>query len=136
MGAYETLGGFRQDLSFALDCEMWSRIISGAGGLVTPEILSCYRKSGMNETSRLARTAEGLRDIERLNGIFAGRYPEFDRGKALLEVCRMALRQTRMFSEQGDVEAARANLEFWNRHATRTQRARRFVVRCLRAVFG
>jgi hypothetical protein len=65
--SYEAYGGFRRDLIFTLDCKMWARVIGSGGGLITPEVLSCYRMSGLNETERLSRTAEGLGDLERLN---------------------------------------------------------------------
>ncbi len=57
---------------------MWTRVISSAGGLVTSEVLSCYRKFDMNETARLGRTAEGLHDYDRLSNLFAGRHARFD----------------------------------------------------------
>src|SRR5439155_13137636 len=61
---YEEHGGFRSDLSWTLDCEMWARAIGLASGLVTTEVLSCYRLTDANESRRLMRTAETLHDIK------------------------------------------------------------------------
>jgi GT2 family glycosyltransferase len=133
---YGSLGGFRPDLSYTLDCEMWVRVIGKAGGAMTPEILACYRLSSLSETSRLARTAEGPRDLLRLSAIFAERYAGFDRKKAERRVLETVLGQTRRFSNMGDVEAAKANWKFWKEHATGAQRLRRFAAQCVRRIVG
>ena len=122
---YETHGGFRTDLGFVLDCEMWSRVISLAGGLLTTEALSCYRMSQMNETGRLSRTAENLEDVGRLNKLFAERYAAFELKKATEIVCNMALSQAEIFSKSGDSVAAKANSDFLKRNASVSWRLRR-----------
>jgi hypothetical protein len=133
---YEAHGGFRSDLSFTLDMEMWTRVISQAGGLVTPEVLSCYRESEGNETRRLFRTAEGLRDMERLNQLFAERHPEFDYKRARQRVCYTALILAERFAKSGDAEAVTANLDYWKRNAPPWLRLRRFAVETARGIFG
>jgi glycosyltransferase involved in cell wall biosynthesis len=124
---YEAHGGFRSDLSFVLDCEMWARVVSTAGGLVTSEVLSCYRKSEINETGRLDRRAESLRDLERLNQDFAGRYAGFDRKKAARRVYDLALSQADRFSKTGDSAGTKANLDYWRRYAPASLRLRRLL---------
>jgi glycosyltransferase involved in cell wall biosynthesis len=132
---YEARGGFRSDLTFALDCEMWARVIGSAGGLISSEIQSCYRASDINVTGRLYRTADGLRDIERLNQLFAERYPGFDRKKATLKVCNLAMSLADRFSMKGDAEAANANMDYWKMNAPLSLRLRRFAGKIVRSVF-
>jgi glycosyltransferase involved in cell wall biosynthesis len=133
---YETQGGFRPDLAFTLDREMWVRVIHSAGGLVTPEVLSCYRLSDVNESGRLSRTAEGLHDLNRLNQLFAGQYPGFDYKTATRKVCDMALSQSERFSKRGDSDAANANLAYWRTNAPASLRLRRFAGKVARSIFG
>jgi glycosyltransferase involved in cell wall biosynthesis len=123
---YGELGGFRSDLSYALDVEMWTRIIGLAGGLSIPQVLSCYRVFHVSETSRLARSGETVRDLDRLNRLFAERYPDFDKGRALRDLSQTALNKSHEYAKTGDIEAAKAHLAFWNAHATLAQRARQF----------
>ena len=131
---YEAHGGFHPELVFVLDCEMWARVVGIGGGLVVPDVLACYRSSDGGATRRLERTAENLRDVERLNAIFTERYPGFSRQRALQRICYRAKDQAELFSKNGDAEAVRANLEYWNEHATPTIRARRFVGKYLRGL--
>jgi glycosyltransferase involved in cell wall biosynthesis len=124
---YQSHGGFRPDLNFVLDREMWARAISDGGGVVTPEVLSCYRIFNGSETSRLARTGETLRDLDRLSNLFAERYPDFDRTHASERVCELAMRQFRQFAKTGDLEAANANLAHWKTVAPLRRRLRRYA---------
>jgi len=133
---YAAHGTFDPNLNFVLDCEMWARVIGIGGGVVLPDALACYRSSDGAATSRLERTAENLRDIERLNNIFAARYPGFDRQQALRRVCYRAKTQADGFVKKGDAEAARANLEFWNTKSTPAIRTRRFLGNFLRSLRG
>lgn len=60
---YEQLGGFRNDLSFTLDWEMWLRIASHFSFLFEPNIMALFRVHQISETSRLVQEAEDVRDI-------------------------------------------------------------------------
>lgn len=131
---YEAHGGFRSDLSFTLDCEMWARVVGISGGLVTPEVLAYYRGSDGSETSRLARTAEELRDLERLNQLFARTYPEFNTKKALERVCNTALVRADQFLASGDFQAAKANLDYWSAIVPAKLRFRRLVGKIVRSL--
>ena len=111
--AYEQLGGFRLDLVHAADCEMWSRIISGRGGIVLTEPLASYRHFAANDTGRLAKTAENVRDLCRLNKVFAGTYPEFSSAQGDERARSMAWHQYKQFLHLGDKVAARQNLHMW-----------------------
>lgn len=107
---YERHGGFLPQLIHCADCEMWARAIGQAGGVLSSEVLCAYRTFATNDTGRLKRTAENLRDIQRLFAVFAGRYPAFDRRIALEKLSRYALDQADAFRRAGDSEAlAHAN---------------------------
>jgi glycosyltransferase involved in cell wall biosynthesis len=134
--AYEQCGGFRSDLAFMIDREMWVRAIAFGGGLITPEVLSCYRMSVQNETMRLRRSGEGLRDIERLIQIFEAQFPGFDPKIARQDVYYKAIDQAERFAKAGDSEAAKANLDFWRNNAPVWLRLRRAGVKIARGVFG
>ena len=61
--AYEALGGFRVDLGYVTDCEMWARVTSSHGAIVSPKLLASYRLDDDNETHRVLRSAQGVLDI-------------------------------------------------------------------------
>jgi glycosyltransferase involved in cell wall biosynthesis len=133
---YEAHGGFRSDLAFVLDCEMWARVISAAGGLVTSEVLACYRMFHENESGRLSRSGKCLQDIERLNQLFAERYSGFDLTQANRRACDFAMEQLQRFKQNGDHDAARANLAFWQRHTPLRRRLRIVAGRLARRVLS
>lgn len=63
---YERSGGFRPDLSYVLDWEMWVRLTaSGASWWYVPRILACYRRHLGAETARLRRSNDDLLDVRR-----------------------------------------------------------------------
>jgi glycosyltransferase involved in cell wall biosynthesis len=124
---YERHGGFLPGLIHTADCEMWARAISREGGVVSSEVLACYRTFAANDTGRLARAAENLCDLERLHRIFAARHPAFDRRRSVQEICGRAVDQAVFFEEKGDREAARANWDYWKKNAPLTLRLRRFL---------
>jgi glycosyltransferase involved in cell wall biosynthesis len=124
---YEKNGGFIPALVHTADCEMWARATGLAGGLVTREVLACYRLFAGNDSGRLARTGENLRDCDRLNQLFAERYPEFDCKRGRQRVLDTALSQARRFSETGDSEAAKVSQDYWKENAPVSLRSRRFA---------
>jgi hypothetical protein len=103
---YQEVGGYRSDLSFVLDWEMWVRLASRRPFWYEPEPLACYRVHTKSETSRLQRLGEDLRD--QLKGIaiiqghltpgskaqssLALRVLEVARGQLLLRQPRRAMR--------------------------------------------
>ncbi len=133
---YERAGGFHPALVHALDCEMWTRAIATGGGLVLPDVLACYRVYAANDTARLARTAEHLRDIARLNRMMAHRHPSFDAKRGEARLSQMALDRAERFRANGDTEACAANLAFWSETTPFTHRLRHKVGRLVRAVVG
>ena len=68
---YERLGGYRTDLCYALDWEMWNRIAAHYSVWYEPEPLACYRIHATNETARLKCTNRDIADILRAVGIVA-----------------------------------------------------------------
>jgi GT2 family glycosyltransferase len=126
---YEMQGGFRPDLFYVLDLEMWARAVGLAGGVVLPDVLACFRSAQGQTTSRLERSGESLRDVARLIQIYAERYPAFDRRRSLRQLCEKTLDQARRFSKAGDAEAAKANWHFWNHNLPVAMRFPVFVSR-------
>ena len=63
--AYEQLGGFRHDLAYSLDWEMWSRIAAHFPFWYEPAPLACYRVHEHRETTRLCRSEADLDDSRR-----------------------------------------------------------------------
>ncbi len=106
---YEKQGGFMLPLVHCADWEMWTRAIARGGGLWLDDLLASYRQFAGNDTSRLARSAENIRDRLRLAAIFAHRSPEFDYGLCERTLARQALRQMQRFAGLGDEDGASAN---------------------------
>ncbi len=124
--AYEKHGGFRSDLTYTLDWEMWARIVGEEGGVVSPSVLACYRVTTQNTTNRLARNGETLNDRTRLNRLFGERYKDFDRKIANQRTCEMALYHAQVFGRSGDKQAEQAHLKYWRRNAPMAVKARRY----------
>ena len=110
-------GGFREDLKYTLDCEMWARAIKAKGGFVTSEVLAYYRTDTENQSRRLWRSGEALADIAKLNTLFANRYEGFNAMKArrmLMEIARYGEQRSLRL---GDIQGARACREYWKANA-------------------
>jgi len=60
---YEQIGGFRDDLCFVLDWEMWVRIATKFPVWYEPTVMACYRTHDSNETSRLKSLGRTLADV-------------------------------------------------------------------------
>jgi GT2 family glycosyltransferase len=133
---YEHHGGFRIDLTFTLDMEMWVRAISNSGGVISSRILACYRNTTGNATSSLIRSGEALRDELRMNRIFKQEHPGFDLNRANRIVCRYAAARAESFARIGDQSAANANLKFWKDNAPISLRLERMIMRIGRKAVG
>jgi glycosyltransferase involved in cell wall biosynthesis len=64
---YEQVGGFRDDLKYALDWEMWTRIAVHHPVWYEPRILADYRRHSASETARLQLS--GAADLDVLRAI-------------------------------------------------------------------
>ncbi len=135
---YKKHGGFRTDLTFTLDAEMWTRAIGQCGGVILPDVLAAYRyrTSGENATSGLLRSAEAFEDYARLAEIYAQRYSDFDLKRARLGICSHALFRSREAAQAGDKQKAVALLSYWKRNATLSQKARYFLGGLKRRLIG
>jgi glycosyltransferase involved in cell wall biosynthesis len=133
---YEGHGGFLLNLPYIVDCELWTRAITLAGGVVTPDVLACYRVYEANDSARVARTAENLLNLERLNRLFAERYAGFDSRAGLYRVLNQALAQAEHFAKLKDSRAVKVNLAYWKSAAPAQIRLRRAAGKIVRTLFG
>jgi glycosyltransferase involved in cell wall biosynthesis len=62
---YETLGGFREDLPYVLDWEMWARIAASKRWGYVPDLGAAYRYHDLSETARLKKAGKASRDLVR-----------------------------------------------------------------------
>lgn len=131
---YERHGGFT-DVPCLLDCEMWTRAISLAGGVVTAEVLACYRMFEENHSAQSARTTRMLQGATVLNELFAARHPGFDQQLGLQRVLSEALILAEHFTEVNDAAAAAANLAYWRANAPMRLRVRRAAGKLARGIF-
>jgi len=115
---YEAFGGFDLRLPHTADWEMWVRAFVEGGGVMTPEPLAYYRVFEGNDTSRLRRTGENLRDFLRYGEIVRQRVPRFDTRSFRAHVAAQAMEQARLFRSLGDAAAERANEGVWREAVT------------------
>ncbi len=112
---YESLGGFRSDLTYALDWEMWVRIAAAYDVWYEPKILACYRRHRGSETTRLSASgmvgADTLRAIE----IFSQHIPPDSRNRlrsrAYRRLVSLHLRDCKRILESGSLEGAREQID-------------------------
>jgi hypothetical protein len=123
--SYEALGGFRTDLGFVADWEMWARITDSHGAFVSRSVLAFNRWHPGNATWEYYRTADDGRDILRLSEIFAKRYKGFSLGTARCRRAEAAWRHYNQFKSSGDEFAAKANRQLWVELTPLRQRAAR-----------
>jgi hypothetical protein len=90
---YEAHGGYTPSLVHTSDREMWARAVSTKGGVISTNVLACYRTSASNETAAVVRSGENVRDLLRLAEVFRKRYPGFSICRARQIAAHMALSQ-------------------------------------------
>lgn len=73
---YEAIGGFRTDLTYALDWEMWVRIAARFPVWHDPQVLAHYRKHPSNETARLQKLKRTQEDELEAIHIFSESLPK------------------------------------------------------------
>ncbi len=76
---YEQLGGYRPDLCYALDWEMWVRIAARCDVWYEPKMLAYYRQHQGNESSRLQQNNATAWDVLKAIDIFAESLPQTQR---------------------------------------------------------
>jgi glycosyltransferase involved in cell wall biosynthesis len=129
---YEEVGGFREDLKYTLDCEMWARAIKAQSGFVTSAVLSYYRSNAENQSRQLWRSGEALVDIAKLNALFANRYAEFDAMKAQRRLMEIARSGEEGMRQLGEIEGARVCRDYWKTNAPIDFHFRVFAKRLIR----
>ncbi len=111
---YEALGGFRDDLVFALDWEMWVRIARHYNFWFDPRILALYRVTGAGVSGSMRCSAEDMRDVAKAIGIMGDYLPEAIREhsqRAALDAhAGLAITMARKMYIQNNPTAARNQL--------------------------
>lgn len=107
---YEHLGGFRHDLRFVLDWEMWVRIAASYPAWYEPEVLACYRMHERSETARLERAGETVTDRVRGVGIVEGYLPPGPARLARQSVARFLVAEAAARMREGDRRTAAIRL--------------------------
>jgi glycosyltransferase involved in cell wall biosynthesis len=117
---YEVLGGFRPDLRYALDWEMWVRIAARYDVWYEPAILASYRRHSGAETNRLqaadSTTVDTLKAIEAI----AQHLPETRRTRLQL---RAYARVARLHVERASKFADRRAYDVASKHIRAAQDA-------------
>lgn len=85
--AYEKLGGYRRDLCYALDWEMWVRIAAHYEVWYEPRELAYYRRHEGSETTRLADDNTAAFDVVKAIEINSSHVPDVDRARVLTSAC-------------------------------------------------
>lgn len=111
---YERLGGFRADLRYALDWEMWTRIAVHYDVWYEPDVLADYRRHAASETTRLQATGATDLDVLRAIEVIGAQLPARDRreltGRAYLAFARRRIKRARKFLEHGQHSCAQTAL--------------------------
>jgi len=84
---YEALGGYRSDLCYALDWEMWVRIAARYPVWFEPRKLAYYRRHAQSETNRLIGSDTTTEDTLKAIRIIADHLPSTEREKLVSAAC-------------------------------------------------
>lgn len=109
-GVYERIGGFREDLVFAVDWEMWVRVARHYDFWYDPRILALYRVTDAGVTGSMRRSANDMRDVAKAIDIIGSYLPADIRAtcrRAALEFhAHNALNMARTMYLRNDAEGA------------------------------
>ena len=72
---YEQLGGYRNDIPYVLDWEMWCRIAAAGRWGYVPEPGAVYREHGQSESTRLHRAGKAHQDLLKSGQIARSHFP-------------------------------------------------------------
>lgn len=109
---YKKVGNFHPELIHTSDWEMWIRAIANTKLIIINEPLASYRLFSTNDTSRLTKSAENLKDYVRLASILSNDYENFNKKRFLKMVAYKSYHQISTFKKLGDIESFRNNLTF------------------------
>ena len=129
---YERLGGFRPDLTSALDVEMWVRIAANAPVYYEPQILAAFRRHGGNKSAMQTRSGANMQDLARAIEIWKDHLPATSRAQLEQQSRRywagMSLMVAQQLFSNDDLEACTSQLlaakTLWNRGQHRSRRLR------------
>jgi hypothetical protein len=110
---YEACGGYMPLLVQNCDREMWARAVSSGGGVLSTNVLACYRQSTSSISAAMTRSGENVRDLLRVAEVFCNKYPGFSRARARQTAAHTALKQARWFSARNDDLSAQNNWQLW-----------------------
>jgi glycosyltransferase involved in cell wall biosynthesis len=112
---YETLGGFKADLHYALDWEMWVRIASAYDVWYEPRVLANYRRHRGTETARLQAADQITADMMSAIAALSMHLPPARRARlqhrAYLRVARIHAKRATKLLEAGSPQLAAKQLE-------------------------
>jgi hypothetical protein len=97
---YEKLGGFRSDLSYAADWEMWIRIAAHYPIWYEPAILAAFRKHSTSWTAACVKSAETVADERRCIAIVQSLLPPAQAGTISRKARELASLRAFGFAEQ------------------------------------
>jgi glycosyltransferase involved in cell wall biosynthesis len=124
---YEQFGGFCESLKHTADWEMWVRAVQMSSGISINEPLAYYRVFGGNDTSKLAKTGDNLRDRLLAGEIFASKYEGFDRSKFTGHVKGDAFNQATKFLRNNDTLSAKNNALLWWKLLSNSEKTKQFM---------
>jgi glycosyltransferase involved in cell wall biosynthesis len=146
--AYERLGGYRGDLPYVLDREMWCRLAASSRWGYVPQPGAVYRQHPQSETERLRLAGETFRDmleggrIARMNFSrelqiqtepeFQNNFVKFVFDDALRAYVAGSLKEARRLLEQFQGEAMKSKYRWdwrWLRFRVRIKPARQLLSR-------
>ncbi len=111
---YERTGGYLPELVHVADWEMWLRAIREGSAMSINAPLASYRNFPGNDTARLARTAENLRDLLHLMRILQAKVPELNLPRWEKNLIATGRDQMKKFKSLGMLDAYKANRAFVN----------------------
>jgi glycosyltransferase involved in cell wall biosynthesis len=132
----EEAGGFAPNLVHVADWEMWVRALARNGAASVNEPLACYREFAGNDTSRLRKTGENLRDYLRAAERFRHTVEGFNVERFRTKVASLAADQARRFRALGDEGGAAANRKLWRELTPWPRRVRQALMSFARRAAG
>jgi GT2 family glycosyltransferase len=112
---YEKLGGFRADLHYALDWEMWVRIAAAYDVWYEPGVLASYRRHRGTETARLEAIDRTTADTMSAIAVLSMHLPPARRARlqqrAHLRLARMHAKRAAKLLDSGLPQLAAKQLE-------------------------
>jgi glycosyltransferase involved in cell wall biosynthesis len=130
---YEKTGGFYEHIIHAHDWEMWMRAIQPGAALSINKPLAYYRVFDGSDTSKMVRTAAGLRDILQVGDVFAQQYPGFDHRRFIADIRQRAFWKAGDFLRANDPVATQSNAQLWWELATPSDQVKLVLTMFLRA---